>query len=399
MRLAAAGAAGLATPRFADARSYLQAARVLVETGRYPDRTDALFFRAPGYPVFLAAVTLGHPERVALAKVAGAAAASCVPLLLAALSARLFGRRGIAIATGLAAAVHPSFVLLAADIHSETIFLPVLLAAAYLLLAAVDRPSTSLALGAGVLLAAAALVRPSALALAPFLLGPLWDRRYPLRARGHLAAAALLGFVGALAPWTVRNALLFHELIPVSDSAGSAFFDGNTDWANRLYEAPTRDEFERLIMASDRDKRERLAALPAQATATPGRRSSSLVRLALEERRRDPAGTAKLYVRKIAQWLRPYPEPRYWPTSVVLGVGLIYTALYVASAVGMAAAPRRGATFFCLGVLLVTMASHVAMLVLWRYRVPYWDPILLLYGVFGAGDRLGPWKRSSSSVP
>jgi hypothetical protein len=30
------------------------------------------------------------------------------------------------------------------------------------------------------------------------------------------------------------------------------------------------------------------------------------------------------------------------------------------------------------------MAVHLAILVLWRYRVPYWDPILLLYGVPGA---------------
>ena len=31
------------------------------------------------------------------------------------------------------------------------------------------------------------------------------------------------------------------------------------------------------------------------------------------------------------------------------------------------------------------MAAHVLVLVVWRYRVPYWDPVLLLYGVFGAG--------------
>jgi len=30
------------------------------------------------------------------------------------------------------------------------------------------------------------------------------------------------------------------------------------------------------------------------------------------------------------------------------------------------------------------MAVHVAVIVVWRYRVAYWDPVLLLYGVFGA---------------
>jgi hypothetical protein len=395
VRIGATAAAGFQTLRFADSRAYLGAANVLVTTGSYPDRTDALFFRAPGYPVFLAAVTLGHPERIAAAKIAGAASAALVPLLLAALSARLFQSRAVALATGLAAALHPSFVLIAADIQSETVFLPLLLGAAYLLLAATDRPSTSLALGAGLLLATAALVRPTALALAPFLLAPLRDRRYPLRARAHLAGAAALGFAAALAPWTARNALMFHEFIPVSDSAGSSFFDGNTGWTSRLYAARTRAEFEDLVLQSDRDKRARLAALGPEASASPGRRSSALVRLAVEERRRDPAGTARLYAHKIWQWLRPYPTPLYWPASIVIGIGLLYTALYAAAAAGLATAHRRGAASFCLAVLAVTMASHVALLVLWRYRVPYWDPVLLLYGVFAAGYKLPTWKRSS----
>ncbi|HEV2065168.1 MAG TPA: hypothetical protein VGS00_11540, partial [Thermoanaerobaculia bacterium] len=231
--------------------------------------------------------------------------------------------------------------------------------------------------------------------LAPLLLAPLCDRRYPLRARAHLAGAAALGFAAALAPWTVRNALMFREFIPVSDSGGSTFFDGNTDWTRRLYAARTRAEFENLVLQLDRDKRSRLAALGPEASASPARRSSALVRLAVEERLGDPAGTAKLYAHKIWQWLRPYPTPLYWPGSIVLGVGLLYTALFAASAAGLAAAQRRGAALFCLVFLAVTMASHVVVLVQWRYRAPYWDPVLLLYGVFAAGYKLPGWKHSS----
>jgi hypothetical protein len=44
-------------------------------------------------------------------------------------------------------------------------------------------------------------------------------------------------------------------------------------------------------------------------------------------------------------------------------------------------------TAFCLAVLVLSMAAHVALQVVWRYRVPYWDPILLLYGTFGAARR------------
>jgi hypothetical protein len=41
------------------------------------------------------------------------------------------------------------------------------------------------------------------------------------------------------------------------------------------------------------------------------------------------------------------------------------------------------------------MAAHVMTLVSWRYRVPYWDPVLVLYGTFGAGTLLPGWKRST----
>jgi len=32
------------------------------------------------------------------------------------------------------------------------------------------------------------------------------------------------------------------------------------------------------------------------------------------------------------------------------------------------------------------MALHVALEVVWRYRMPYWDPILILYAVFGGAS-------------
>jgi hypothetical protein len=321
-----------------------------------------------------------------------AAGALAAPLL-AALSARLFRRRGVAIATGIAAALHPAFVFIASDVQSEAIFLPLLLSAGGFLLAAADRPSTILAAGSGVLLAGAALARPSALALSPLLAAPLLDRRWPPRARAHLAAGAILGFALTLAPWTVRNFLRFHELIPVSDEGGCAFFDGNTDWANRVYEARNRAEVQPLILAMHEDKMRRLSALGPEVFASPSRRSFALVRMALEDRRRDPEGTLRLYRRKLWHWIRPYPT-LFWGAPIVVGLGILYTALYALTAVGFARAERRGAVRFAIAVLAISTGVHVLLLVLWRYRTPYWDPILLLWGVYGAGGRLERlWRR------
>jgi hypothetical protein len=52
---------------------------------------------------------------------------------------------------------------------------------------------------------------------------------------------------------------------------------------------------------------------------------------------------------------------------------------------------------FTLAFLAVTLVSHVVLIVVWRYRIPYWDPALLLYGVFGAGTLLAAWNRRRES--
>jgi hypothetical protein len=278
------------------------------------------------------------------------------------------------------------------------LFLALLLGAGYLLLAAVDRPSTSLALVAGGTAALAALTRASALALAPFLLAPILDRRYPIRARAHLAGAALVGFLFTLAPWTLRNAIVFGEFIPVNDAAGNAFYQGNSDWTIRFYEVRTRAGYDAWMHAFDADMRRRTEEIDRSGRGSPGARSRAFAAQALAERRRDPAGWAKLLLRKAWDWLRPYPDPMFWPRAIVFGAGAYYLLLSSLAAVGFVKAPRPGVRTFVLAFLAVTLIAHVVIIVVWRYRVPYWDPVLILYGVFGAGTLLPRWKPSTSAA-
>lgn len=387
MRVAATAAVGFTSPQFGDARAYLFAAKSLAERGHYPLRTDFFFFRPPAYPAFLVVATLGNTDCVACAKLANDALGAASAVLLAYLSAHIFRRRSVALATGLAAAVLPSLVWTCTDVQSEPLFTLFLLLSGFLLLAAVDRPSSNLAVVAGVCLGLAALTRSSALAVAPLLVAPLADRRYPVRARAHLAASALLGLLLALAPWTLRNALVFHELIPVSDIGGFILYQGNSTWTRRFYEIQSRAQYEEWIRAFDRDMRRRLAEIERRGELTPSQRSAAFARMAIAESRADPAGTARMFAAKAWHWLRPYPTPWFWPRSVVVLTGALYALLDVFAVVGMARAPRRGVTVFCVVFLGASMAIHVLMLVVWRYRVPYWDPVLLLYGVYGASRK------------
>ena len=395
VRFAAILWSGPDTSRFGDAAAYVYAAGEIVRTGHYPVATESLYFRAPGYPYFLAGATLGHPERIVRGKVANAIVGALAVLVLAALSARIFRSRGLAIATGVVAAVHPAFVYAATDIQSEPLFLLLLLAAGYLLLTGTDRPSTSLTLASGGLLALAALTRPSALVLAPLLLAPLADGRYPLRARAHLSGAALAGFLFVLAPWTARNAVVFREPLPVNDAGGAVFYQGNSDWMERFYRLESVADYHAWSRGMFADMERQKRDMAAAGVRTPGGRSREFARRALAQRSARPGSWARLLARKAWDWLRPYPHPLFWPRSVVVAVGVSIGLLTALAGVGLARAPRRGVTLFAAAVLGVSMAAHVVILVVWRFRVPYWDPILVLYGAYGAGTLAGRWRGSS----
>jgi 4-amino-4-deoxy-L-arabinose transferase-like glycosyltransferase len=382
---------GFTTLSFGDARDYIEIAETLAQTGAYPERTGFYFVRAPGYPLFLAVATLGHPRVVWLAKSWNAVLGAAACVLLAVLSARIFRRQTLAVATGVAAALHPSFLRISSDVQSEPLFLLLLLLFGYFLLAAADRPSGGLAGIAGAMLGFAALTRPTGLVLALLLLAPMWDRRWPARIRAQISMAAFAGLFAVVLPWTIRNAVVYRELIPINDAFGNAFYTGNSDWTVRYYALSTGAEIDAWTRDFDRDVRDRIARLDAAGVTSPGARSKAFLRAALEERRGDLAGWARLLARKALDWLRPWPNPGYWPAAIVWAVAAWSLVLYAAALWGLWSSERRGVAAFAVATLLLSMAFHVLVLVVWRYRVPYWDPILLLYGMAGAlGARRSP---------
>ena len=113
--------------------------------------------------------------------------------------------------------------------------------------------------------------------------------------------------------------------------------------------------------------RARLARIEAPARLSR-RRSAGFARKALEERVRTRP-SCRLATRKAWDWLRPYPDAvvpveagrrrgrRPLPDALALG------------ARGLWRAPPPGGRLR-LAFLLVSMAVHVALMVVWRYRMP-----------------------------
>jgi 4-amino-4-deoxy-L-arabinose transferase-like glycosyltransferase len=138
---------------------------------------------------------------------------------------RMLAGERVGLIAALLAAVHP--VLIAADgaLMSESLYgllVALSLLAAYRLL---DSPSAGGAVVLGAVAGLAALTRGEALLLLPLVLIPVVRRPAGPRA----ALVAVVALVVVLAPWTVRNWIVFDQPVLIANSAGSAIGGANCD--------------------------------------------------------------------------------------------------------------------------------------------------------------------------
>jgi len=218
-----------------DEQEYLSLARSLtagqgfVYDAALESGTGAQFGRAPGYPVFLAAVGAGTqvfgtaPARV---KIVQAFVGAIGVWLIAAWARRSWGTTGGAIAAAIAA-VYPPLVWMSAYVLSEAVYSTLALGAAYALQLAIDRTGAharerSRAGAAGLLIGLAVLVRPDMIFFLP--LAAAW---LVLRRRFALAASVVLGCAIVVAPWTIRNERIHGRLILAAATGGVNFWTGN----------------------------------------------------------------------------------------------------------------------------------------------------------------------------
>jgi 4-amino-4-deoxy-L-arabinose transferase-like glycosyltransferase len=177
-------------------------------------------FRPPGYPFFLAGVYVLAGHSPAGGRVAGAFLGVLSVALLGLIALRLWGRRMARVAL-FVAAIAPPLVILSTALISEALFVPLVLGAVLAALEGRNERRLRWAIATGVLLGLAALTRTNgALLVIPLTLAfvPRAGRRRP---RSWLAPTlVVLAACLTVAPWTIRNAIVFHTFIPISDESG-----------------------------------------------------------------------------------------------------------------------------------------------------------------------------------
>ena len=212
--------------------------------GLSPLRVPLIFY-PPLYPYFIAVLHRAFGTLAAVQWVQAAVGALLVPAVGRA-GALAFGRRAGLLAAALVA-FYPELVWFSGRFWSETLFCVLLWWGIERTLRADASGSARVAAAAGFFLGLATLARELALYLAPlaaaWLLRPSsgWTTRASWRpSAGALrrAGALALALVLTVAPWTIRNAIVFGAFVPVSTMGGLNLWQGNTTVSHlEIYQA------------------------------------------------------------------------------------------------------------------------------------------------------------------
>jgi 4-amino-4-deoxy-L-arabinose transferase-like glycosyltransferase len=387
-----------------DEREYLALGRSVArgEGFRYPadepsPGTAQQFGRAPGYPVFLAALGVTTPADHAPRRVqiAQAFVGALGILLIATIAGRVAGPRAAVIAAAIAA-VYPPLVWMPSYVLSETLYSTVALAAALALTprpiedrgsrveeggahAAEVRVFRSSILGprssivGAVLTGIAILIRPAMLFFVPLAaLWLLWQRRTTL-AIGFMLVAAL-----CVLPWTIRNHRVYGRWVAVASEGGVTFWTGNHPLA--------RGDGD---LAANQDiKRAELTFRGAHPGLTPEQLEPLYYQDALAWIRREPGAWIALLARKAFYTVVPF-GPSYAVHSIKYRVASVASYLLILPA-AIAGAWRWKKPAGPVALWLMAAATVVAGLVFFpqeRFRIPVIDPALIVTAALPAGLR------------
>ena len=226
----------LATPHFAtidDSHSYDRMAVSVADHGTLPSSQippsgGPTAYPPPLFPVVLAAAyrivgTGSEHTRWEAGRIEEALLGVIAVVLIALIARRLLGPAAGLVA-GAIAAVYPPFLLVGSSLMSESLFIPLVLAA--VLTALVHRDSEHRrrwAIASGVLVALAALTRSNGIVLLLPVAFLVWTERPRWSWRAARAPLVVLAAtIVTIAPWAIRNTVEFHEFVPISSETGYA---------------------------------------------------------------------------------------------------------------------------------------------------------------------------------
>jgi 4-amino-4-deoxy-L-arabinose transferase-like glycosyltransferase len=348
-------------------------------------------WKPPGWPIVLAGLhALLGPGRIGVVFAQGLFD-SATALLSGWTALRILrSRNAAAIAFGLAL-FWPPFFREARFMQTEPLFTMCVM----LTVAAFTRfalaPSLGRAFLVGLVAGVASLVRPNGLApMAGLVLGWLVHRLRHVRADVPRLAAIALGAALVLAPWTLRNARVFHAFIPVSTGGGELFYMGSTPetdgrWSHEQW-GTLRG---RVLRAEEARVGHRLDALEVD---------RALLRAGVAQWEADFAGSALIAAKRF--WRLCFvPVASGDRSALRVGFFAVLLALYaLAIPAGIAGLRAREGPRTLAGALLVALLVNAVALSIFYTNSRYFEPTRPLVLILAAGT-LGGWLDRLTNKP
>jgi 4-amino-4-deoxy-L-arabinose transferase-like glycosyltransferase len=207
--------------------------------------------KPPLYPLLLAVPSLVGWKSLVAHRLVSCLMGAVLVALVGLLGRRVGGERVGLLAGGITA-VYPLLVVLDGAVRSESLYAPLIAGLLLALYGLIDRQSVWRAVGVGVLLGLAILVRSEALVLGVFLLA-IAAYRLP---RGRRLLPVVVAAVVALlvvSPWAIRNWSEFgHPLL--STNEGSLLYGANCHAAYYSGQIGTWPCYPRLTVTPGRDE-------------------------------------------------------------------------------------------------------------------------------------------------
>jgi 4-amino-4-deoxy-L-arabinose transferase-like glycosyltransferase len=363
-----------------------------------PLRSNLIFY-PPVYPYFVGALFRAFRTMRAVLWAQAVLGALLVPAVGRA-GALAFGRR-VGVLAAVVTAFYPELVWYPAHYWSETVYLVLLWWAIERTLAADARGSRRAALAAGFLWGLATLTREISLYLVPIAAlwvlrprpgeatGRLLDRLRP--APGAVATAATVVVVAVLtvAPWTIRNALVFRTFIPVSTMGALNLWQGNTTLTHlQIYEV--------LATKGGPVEQDRYCREMARQTIAARQPAWVFEKLAEQMPEFWKAGSEVLDHLVGRGACGPLPAARLVPIELLLVVP--YLAVLGLFLVGLVRVRFPPGAWLMLVLLAAYNAAHVAAYATTRFRLPVLPVVFVVAAAVVVGRRegaprpLGGWR-------
>ncbi len=372
-----------------DTPEYLARANALLTTGNFGPP-----IWSPGYPAAIALIIklFGHYPYSVAAYGVMLSALTCGLVYLT--GREVFGEAVGILAGGYSTIYYP-LVDYSRYLLTETQFIFFLTLSAALL-SSRQPLSGKRMLAGGVILGLAAFSRGTALAVMPLLvllgLTAIGPPSPNLKSKVSSLLLALAGFTIVLAPWTIRNAVRYHNFVPVASEGGYVFYLGADEgWVmRREWDLP------KVISLTGHSGE-------AQWDFTGSEDQGPLMAYWFRFWLIDPAKHLRLRLVSLYDFWSPIERvifPGVTPGTVYRWIG--YSVLLPFAAVGLVTIVRRpqpGTYFILAAVLGVMILQTLTYANEERLRIPV-SPFLILLATFGAVWTLSVlrrrWSRSMS---